>query len=201
MATSYNVYANNSAGGPVDYSTVVANVSTLTYTTSALSFPSDTTFAIRATDGTHEESNVDARVRIVLDSSGNDVGNIPNPVIAVSAIPTAGGSIRVDWAHVPSPTATNPTGFHVWATVGGVVNYAASPDATVAWLPGLTRYSAVVSGLTGGAAYSVGVRAYSASGDDGNTILSPVTPLSSGPGNVDGLAGSATHGTIGTLTP
>lgn len=199
MSTSYNVYANDHAGGPVDYSTLVANVSALTYSPSALTFPSDTTFAVRATDGTHEESNVDARVRIVLDASGVDITAVPFPVTLITAIPNVGGAIRVDWVHAARLGPT-PSGFRVWATVGSTVNYAASPNATATWIPGLNKFSAIVSGLSGGGtAYSVGVRSFNATGADRGTVSTSVTPLATGPSSVESLSGSPTIGDVGPM--
>ena len=73
MAISYNIYANDGMGGDVDYSTPIATTSDLTYATGPLATPSDNTFAVRAFDTASciEEANTDARVRIILDASGN----------------------------------------------------------------------------------------------------------------------------------
>lgn len=192
MATSYNVYKNNGSSGPVDYTTVVANVSALTYTASALSFPSDTTFAIRATDGTNVETNVDARVRIVLDASGNDITGVPNSVGMISAIANASGSIRVDWVYRTPESGPVPTGFDVWATLGTSVNYAASPNATAVRSIGVSRYSATITGLTGGTQYTIGVRAFNAVGTESNTNSATVFPVTTAPVTVDSLAATPT---------
>lgn len=192
MSTSYNVYKNNGSSGPVDYTTVVANVSTLTYTASALSFPSDTTFALRATDGTHEETNVDARIRIVLDAGGVDITAVPNSPGMISAIANASGSIRVDWVYRTPESGPVPTGFKVWATLGSSVNYAASPDATATRSIGVSRYSATIAGLTGGTQYTVGVRGFNAVGTEANTNAATVFPITTAPGTVDSLAATPT---------
>lgn len=197
MATSYTIYGNDGLGGPIDYSTPIGTTSSLTFSPAALALPSDNSFAVRATDGTHEETNVDARVRIVLDASGNDVTAVPRAVSLLSAIPTAGGSIRVDWVHAPGQGPA-PAGYKVWATIGLAVNYAASPNATVGTLGGQARFSATVPGLTA-SPYAVGVRAYNAAGDDGNTNFVIVTPLATGPTDVDSLAGVATMGDVGVM--
>jgi hypothetical protein len=192
MATSYNVYSNDSAGGPVDYSALVANVSVLTYLGSALAVPSDTTFAVRATDGTSEEKNVDCRVRIVIEPSGVDISARPNAPGLLSAVATSAGGARVDWVHTPLANTPLPTGFKVWLTAGTVVDYTAGPAATVTFTPRLNRYSASISGLSDGVPYVVGVRATDAAGDETNTLNATVTGLSAGPTAVASLTGSAT---------
>ena len=191
MSTSYNIYKNNGSGGAVDYSTVVANTSSLSYVAAALSYPSDTTFAVRATDGTHEETNVDAQVRIVLNASGVDITGVPNAVASLSALANGSGSIRVDWVYIPPDGGPYPTGFKVWATLGSSVNYTASPNATPAFAIGVYRYSATITGLTGGSQYTVGVRAYNATGTETNTFSAQLVPISTAPTTVDSLAGTA----------
>ena len=101
MAISYNVYANDGAGGAVNYAAPIATTPAPTYTTAPLAAPSDNTFAVRAFDATSgiEEANTEARVRIVLDGSGNDVTASPNGVTGLSATPTAGGSCWVAWGY------------------------------------------------------------------------------------------------------
>lgn len=193
MPTSYNVYGNGGLGGPVDYSTIVATTSSLNYTGATLANPSDTTFAVRATDGTSEEQNIDCRVRIVIDVDGNDVSAIPNAPSMLSAVPTLGGGCRVDWLHVAVANTPVPLGFKVWLTSGPTVNYAASPAATVPFSPRLFRFSAVLSGLSDGVAYSIGVRATNQAGDETNTIRASVTGLAIGPSPVSGLTGTPSY--------
>jgi len=195
VATTYNIYKNDGLGGPVDYGTIVATTSSLSYVGSALPLNSDTTFAVRTYDTVSglEDANTDCRVRIVVDGSGNDVTNRPNAPIGVTARLLAAGGLRVEWAYSPAGQAGAPTQFKVWATLGGAVNYAAAPNATVAYQAGRLTYSATVPGLTGGSLHSIGVRASNASGDETNATAVQATPDSTAPSAPTGLAGSATY--------
>ena len=189
--TEYHVYANDGHGGPVDYSTPIATVSGLSYATSALAASSDTTFAVRAFDTVSglEESNVDARVRIVLDGSSADVSGVPASPKLLGAIPGPGGTARVDWAWLAAgrPAAAS---FAVYLSSGATLSYA-TPAATVSVVPGVSRYSTTLSGLSGGTPYVVGVRAINAAGGDGNTASLPITGPASAPSGVDNLAAVA----------
>lgn len=193
MATSYNIYANDGLNGPVDYSTIIATTSSLTYTGPDLASPSDTTFAVRATDGTSEEQNIDCRVRIIIDADGNDVSAIPNAPTQFSAIATSGGGARLDWLHVPMMNVPVPTEFKVWLTSGSSVDYTAPPAETVLFSPRQYRYTVGLTGLSDGVTYSIGIRATNAGIDEANTIKASVTGLASGPSAVSGLTGSSTY--------
>lgn len=193
--TGYHVYSNGGSG-PVNYAAPIATVSTLTYSTSALAYPSDTVYAVRAFDTVSglEEQNVDARVRLVLDATGANVTARPNPPVNVWAAPTAGGGAVVHWSYNPAGQGAAPTGFKVWATVGSVVDYTAAPVSVPYTGP---VGSATLSGLTDGVSYAIGVRAFSGSLVEPNTTaIASVTGDRTAPGDVDGLTVVAT-GTAG----
>jgi len=191
LSTRYHVYKNDGAGGPVDYSTVVASVTSGTaYVGSALALSSDTTFAVRAYDSVSglEEDNVDCRVRIVVDGSGADVTGRPNAPTNLTARATAGGGAVVEWSYNPRSQGGVPTGFKVWLTSGPTPNYGVSPAATVAYSPGKIHFRAELSGLADGTSYVVAVRAYNSVGTETNTVVTAnVTGDSTGPDAVDGL--------------
>jgi hypothetical protein len=191
VAAQYHIYANNSAGGPVDYQTVIATVNATSFATPALSPGSDTTFAIRAFDPASglEEANVDARVRIILDALGNDITGRPAPVIGLTARAAAGGSIVVHWVRNPAAQAGRPTGYNLYA--GSPTPNFSSPAATLADT-GARDYRAMISGLTDGLAYQVVVRSFNAAGEEQNTNALTLTAVSTGPDPVDGLSVSAT---------
>ncbi len=179
----YRVYSNDGAGGPVDYSTPIATVSTLTYTPTALPHSSSTTFAVRAYDPATglEEENTDARVTILIDASGNDVSARPNSPQGISARAGVAGAVRVEWAYVTSGQGAAPTYFDIWYTAGSTVNYAASPLLSVAHTPGRLHYAADLPPQAGGVAAVVGVRARNANGRDPNTASAAVTPIAAAP--------------------
>lgn len=191
MSIVYHVYANNGAGGPVDYTTILATVSGLTYTTTALSFPGDYTFAVRAYDNVAliEETNVDARVRLVLDSSGNNVTGRPNAPTGLTALATAGGGASLAWQYNPGAQGGAPTGFHVYA--GSPTPSYGSPVATVPYATGRAVFTAQLSGLTGGTTYQVVVRAYNAVAEEPNTNDVSFVAATAGPAAVDSLTGTA----------
>lgn len=195
MATQYRIYKNDGAGGPIDYGTVVATVTSgTTYDTAPIATGSDVRFAVRAFDSlsTQEEKNVDAFVRIVTNGSGVDVTNRPLAPTGLTAAPRAGGKVRVRWrARVLASDANRPTTFNVYKGTGGSANYA-SAAATVAATPGLFVYEADLTGLTNGVAYTVGVRASNATGEEPNTTTTVATADATAPDNVDSLTITAT---------
>lgn len=181
MSISYTIYANDGSGAPVDYSTPLSTTSALTFTTAALAHPGDWRFAVRATDGTLEESNIDAVVRLVLDSAGVDVTNLPAAPVGLTARPIAGGSIRVTWA---DPGRSKAAGFHVYAGAT-TPDYGTAVATAAANASG--RYQADLAGLTDGTTYAIGVRAYNAAGEEANTTTASATATATGPAAVDGL--------------
>lgn len=180
MAISYHIYANDGRGGEVAYDSPIATTTAPTYTVGPLVAPSDNSFAVRAFDATSgiEEANTDARVRVVIDASGNDVTSRPNAVNGLSARPTAGGTCRVAWGYDATGQGGPPSGFEVALTPS-----TASPAATVAYLPGVAGYGCTLSGLAGDTSYTIAVRALGASallaGASATlAILYQATPLS-----------------------
>lgn len=167
MSITYNVYANDHAGGIVDYSTIVSNTASLTYSPAALPLNSDTLFAVRALDTVTglEDKNVDAVVRIIIDGTGADVTNRPAPADYVSVVSSAAGKALVTWSFNRLAGGGRPLGFKVFLTVGGTVDYTASPAQTIVYTDDpATVYTATLTGLVDGTLYTVGVRPYNATG-------------------------------------
>jgi hypothetical protein len=180
----YHIYSGSDTGGPVDSSTPIGDTATLSFTV-AVAAPSDTTFAVRTYDDVtgFEDANTDARVRVVVDALGVDITGRPASPSGLSAIPGAGGTAEVRWSYPPTASPA-PTIFKVWIVAGaGPSDYTDPPDATTAYLSGTSSYSVTLSGLTDGATYTVGLRAYSSvSGlDDGNTATATLVGDSTGP--------------------
>ena len=191
--TGYNIYANGGSG-PIDYSTPIATVSGLTWTSTALSYPADWKFGVRAYNANGEEKNLDAFVEIILDSGGNDITNRPLPPLGLRAFATAAAGVRVEWAYAPMQPAKLPTGFNVYIGTGGAPSYG-SPVATVSYQSAIAgSWVANLSGLSGGTTYAVGVRAYNAVAEEPNTVFVSVTADAAGPAPVVSLTATAVAG-------
>ena len=194
MATEYHVYANTGAGDPIDYSSAVDTTATLTYLTSALSYPGTWSFGVRAFDtvSSLEEQNLDCAVTIVLDALGNDITNRPAPPSGLRAFALAAGSIRVEWYYPPTSARRPPLGFHVYTGTAGTPSYTMAA-ATVSFSTGIANsFVANMTGLVDGMTYTIGVRAYNATAEEPNTTAVTVTAIATGPEPVDRLTGIAT---------
>lgn len=195
MSISYHVYANTGAGDAVNYAAPVATVSGLNYQTSALAASSDWTFAIRAFDTVSglEESNVDARTRVILDANGNDVSGRPTAPSGFAATISVNGSALsaiLVWQQLNPSGSAQPTSFRVFQSVGSSVDFSAAPVATIAYVGGRIGYRTTLSGLVNGTQYSFAVRAANASGSETNTNAITLTASSVAPRSVQNLTGS-----------
>jgi hypothetical protein len=161
MSISYNIYANDGLGGDVNYNAPIATTPLQTYVIPHLGLPSDNTFAVRAFDTISgiEEANTDARVRIVINASGNDVTAQPNAVFGLSAKATAGGTCWVAWGYDTTGQGAPPSLFNVVLTGVG-----SSSPVTVAYLPSVAGYGCTLSGLASNASYTIAVQAVDPSG-------------------------------------
>lgn len=192
MPVHYHVYANDFAGGSIDYGSPVATTTALTYSPAPIPVNSDVSFAVRAFDSVSglEERNTDAVVRIVSDAAGvNRIDTPPSPT-GLTVRATAGGTAKVEWSQPPSMPGNRPTGFAAWLVPSpGPIDYDATPDATVDFL-GFGSHRLTLAGLADGVDYLVGVRAINANGSDGNTASVVLTGSTIGPDPVQGLTGS-----------
>ncbi len=190
MALLYNIYANDGLGGSVNYMATVATTPSLSWTTGLLKPSSDTTFAVRSYNSSTslEESNTEARVRIILDASGQDVSARPNAPSAVVARAVAAGKCLVSWSYLPSGQGGWPTAFSVYLTQGTTASYTA-PAASVPFIPGQLAYSCTLSGLADGSIYATAVRAFNAAATESNTsAVATVIGDSTPPDNVEFLS-------------
>jgi hypothetical protein len=189
VAIKYRVYANDYAGGPVDYSTPVATVTGTTWTPDPIPTGSDVTFAVRAFDDVTglEERNVSARLRLATGPAGEDLTGLPPAPPFAWAAPHGAGGVSVTWGQpVAGP---RPASYRVY---GGTpdVDYGA-PLATVAHREGLPVRRAVVAGLTPGEPYRFAVRSVNAAGESPSSPGCAATPVGSGPEAPVALSGAA----------
>jgi hypothetical protein len=189
MNIAYYIYANQGLGDPINYATPIAMSTQLTWTSPPLNAPGRFRFGVRASDSTSglQEQNVDVVVLVVLDPAGNDITKVPRAPVGLRAFARAGGVVRVEWSSPANDLARQPTGFHIYVTAGSVLNYS-QPTATVLWSSGrFGSFSVDQGGLTNGLAYSVGVRAFNAVGEEANTVAVAVTADGIPPSLVDSL--------------
>jgi hypothetical protein len=189
MSLEYRVYANNGLGGPVIYTSPIATTSSLSQLVTPLSKPSDNTFLIRVHDTVtgYEDQNGDARVRIVVDSSGRDVTGQPNAPWGLTVTPTISGGVQVAWMYNPGGQGGPPTVFNVYAG-SPAPNYSVKLAQVAARKAPGQIYIANLTGLTGGTAYQVAVRAQNAVAEETNTTTVSFTAVSAGPSAVASLS-------------
>jgi hypothetical protein len=186
---NYHVYKNQGLGDAINYAVPVGVVTSLNWTSGSLSVPGQYRFAVRTSDSLTglEEQNVDAAVLLSLDSAGNDVTKVPFPPVGLRAFPKAGGTVRVEWICPIGDPSRQPNGFHVYITLGSTIDYS-KLATTVPWSSG--RFGAFTTDQTGlkdGFIYSIGVRAYSAIGEESNTVAVTVKADGTAPSLVDSL--------------
>jgi hypothetical protein len=92
VSVGYYVYSNTGIGDPINYITPIATIlgfENTTWVSAGLAYPGTWKFGVRAFSPCGTEQNVDCVVTIVLDASGNDVTNVPNPPIGLRAFSIA----------------------------------------------------------------------------------------------------------------
>jgi len=191
----YRVYGNDMAGGPIDYSTILATTTSLTWDSPILPAGADASFLVRTYDtGTgYEDENVDARVRIRLDSAGNDLTVLPNAPTGLTAIARAGGTVDVSWVYNPGGQGSSPTGFHLYLGAGSV-DYASVAGVYPYERGSIGRnYTLRLSGLSDGTTYLIGVRSFNTSGEEPNTATVSVVGSTTGPDSVSTLTATVVN--------
>ena len=184
MVIEYHIYANDGAGGPVDYANPIGSTSGPTFLTEPLAVSTDTTFAVRAFDAESglEEENTDARVRIILDTAGSDISARPAPPIGLTIEATVGGGVRVRWMTPKSVLFGRPLGYRVY--LGWP-----SPDfeAPALQVPAIDGRDHVVDlpPLLDGRMIQVCVRAYNATCEEPNTTFVAIAVDATGPDQVE----------------
>jgi hypothetical protein len=185
----YRVYANQGLGDAINYAVPVGIATSLSWTSGSLKVPGQYKLGVRAFDSSTnlEEQNVDAAVFLSLDAAGNDVTKVPFPPVGLRAFPKAGGGIRVEWICPIGNPSRQPIGFHVYISLGSTIDYS-KPAVTVPWPSGrFNVFTADQAGLRDGAVYSISVRAYSAIGEESNTVAVTVKADGTPPSLVDSL--------------
>lgn len=187
MSTSYRIYASPAPGDPIDYATPVAAVAGLSWDTPPLT-AGVWRFGVRAFDTVSglEESNVDAAVAITIAADLSDVTGVPLAPSGLVAYPTAGGGIRVAWSFPTEGGRARPAGFHVYKGTSGTVDYGTVTATVLYGGPG--PYTTTLAGLADGTEYTIGVRAYGATGlEEANAATVRATADGTPPDDVEYL--------------
>jgi len=185
----YRVYANDGQGGPIDYSSPVAEVSEPAWTSAPLAAPGSYRFGVRARDARSglEESNIDAAAPLVLDAEARDATRTPPAPIGLRAVPLAGGRARLEWASAAAPAARGALRFNVYVNPGAIASYATPTATTPASASRDGAYSVELDGLPGGVALAAVVRSANLAGEEPNTAAIHFAVDSEPPGSVDAL--------------
>lgn len=197
MATQYRVYVQDTTNPVPDYTTPYATVSGLSYTYGPPGPSGQIWFGVRTYDTVTglEERNVDASLYYLDAVAGfTDVPARPVPPVGTTVDVQAAGAARVRWSYLRRPGGTDPTGFYVYKTVGGSVDFASSPVATIPFIAGQIFYKTTLSSIAHATTYAVGVRAYNAAGTDLNETSVTIVGDTTAPGPVEGLAATPTYG-------
>ena len=194
MAIIYRIYSNSGLGDPINYSSPISEVSTLTFTTDTLVAPGDYLFGVRTVDTSTnlEEANTNVRVRLILDAAGNNITQQPSSPFAIHVRLTALGA-RISWCHRTILPSAPPTGFHVYLGVDPVINYTA-PIAVAEYLSGSLLQSVEITGLATGSKYAVSVRAFNGISEERNTQVAAFEYLRPRLSGVDELVGTTCLG-------
>jgi hypothetical protein len=195
VAIVFRVYGSTPAappGNPIDYTTIIATVTTAPWTWTGPTITAGTIarYAVRAYDTLSgiENPDIASEVSAAPLADGSDPLAKPPAPTSTSAAATLGGHAIISWSIAMVARSRWPTGFHIYAGVG-TPSYT-SPIATVPTRPyeglSVTKYVATITGLTGGSTYAVAVRGYSAAGEGPSGPIALVVASTAGPLAIDG---------------
>ena len=185
----YTLYRG--AGGEVDYDMAVgASGPTDSIPTRIRNFPTYPlsaataySFGLRAiSPGGAEEENIDLVAHLTTGGDSVPADPVPNPPIRLSAVPVAGGNIRLRWYYEPAGEGAPVYQYNVYHdNGGGSINYV-TPLATT------RQRSYLTAAYSHGIAVKFTVRAESRAGDEEtNTNEATATADAQGPPDAGGL--------------
>jgi hypothetical protein len=181
------VYVGNNSGGPIDYRAPIADVPGQAYTLPTMAPGSRMRVGIRRRDDATglEERNVDATLELILDATGRDASDVPNPPASVTAAADGTDGIIISWRYMGG-IKSDPESFAVHVTAGPEVDFAV-PYATVGHRAGVADYRFRAGPLAAGS-YTVSVRSVRGFATADGPIV-PATVSGALPVNVAGLTG------------
>lgn len=198
----YNIYGNGGSGY-IDYTTPLATVNspTVTWESGAIVAAGIYNYGVRAEDaGGKEEFNSDVTVTVkIKDTPIEEVPDLPNAPVGLTATPVAGGKIQIDWLYDTTNQEVVPSLFSIYYDNNtGTVDYV-NALSTKAYSTGTVSgrhlaFTYTTAALGDGLDYEFGVRAKSATGDEEENEVT-VTEIAdaTAPNAPTGLAGAETY--------
>jgi hypothetical protein len=194
MGLRANLYRGDDAGGPVDWTDLVAQVDGTTYAVGDLLAGQSRRYGLRVVDLATglEESGTAAQVTLTRLPSGDDATGPPGGPTSIAFAMKPAGVGLLSWTYLPHPGRDDPATWDVHANTGDTVDWSLDPIKSVAVAPVVLTYSTTITGFVDGDTYSVGVRGASASGvTDGNTLQKTFVAATAPPLSVGRVSGSA----------
>ncbi len=198
----YNIFSNGGAGF-IDYTTAIASVNspTVTWESGAIVAAGTYNYGVRAEDASgKEEFNTDVTVTIkIKDTPIEEIPDLPNAPVGLTATPVAGGKIQLDWLYDTTDQEVVPLLFSVYYDNNtGTMDYV-TPLDTVLYSTGTVngRFLAFTftTGVLGdGLDYEFGIRSESAAGnEEENEVTVTETADLTAPNPPTALAGAETY--------
>lgn len=189
--TLYRIFSNNGFGGSIDYSSPIAEISGLEWTSDALPAGSSFRFGVRSYDPANglEDENLDAAVTLIINSEGRDATRIPRSPLGLRVLDQGGGSVRLEWTIVDASAPNRATHFHVYIAQDAVTDFSSPIVVPLSALRG-DVVATEVHDLPEGRRHVAIVRAVNSYGDDGNMHSIHFTADRTPPASVDGLFAS-----------
>jgi hypothetical protein len=188
------LYRGDDAGGPVDWTNLVAQVDGTTYDVGDLLAGQTRRYGLRIADLATglEETGTAAQVTLARLASGDDATGPPGGPTSIAFAMKPAGVGLLSWTYLPHPGRDDPFTWDVYANVGDAVDWSLDPIKSVAVAPVVLTYSTTVTGFVDGDTYSVGVRGASVSGvTDGNAMQKTFVAATVPPLSVGRVSGSA----------
>jgi len=125
---------------------------------------------------------------VVIDSTGEMIGNTPNSPVSVVIEPLSNARFRLRWRYAAISEEIAPTGFKIYMDSGDGFDFE-TPEAVVPYVTGINNeFGWICDPLTNGKLYRFCIRSYrSGAGESQNTDFVAAVADSVGPDAITGL--------------
>jgi len=128
---------------------------------------------------------------VQINSSGEMIGNAPNPPVALTIEGFAGGLIKLKWRYTRINEDVAPTGFNIYMDSGSGFDLDTPEDSVLYGQGGNGEFDWTSDALTNGQLYRFIVRSYrTGAGESQNTNFVAAKADSQGPAAITGLTAS-----------